>query len=80
MKRFQMLLLLLLIFFAGLFFVSIDNNSHNASSYKERPASHAEVYICQPAAITPYTVSYTHLDVYKRQASWYPWPLGQTGW
>ena len=54
MKRFQMLLLLLLIFFAGLFFVSIDNNSHNASSYKERPASHAEGYICQPAAITPY--------------------------
>ena len=41
MKRFQMLLLLLLIFFAGSVFISIDNNSHNVSSYKERPASHA---------------------------------------
>ena len=90
MKRFKMLLLLLLIFFAGLFFVSIDNNSHNISSYKEHPDTYTEGYVCHPATITPYTkassvypgpqkktsfrrgssfmpVSYTHLDVYKRQ-------------
>jgi len=55
MKRFKMLLLLLLIFFAGLFFVSIDNNSHNISSYKEHPDTYTEGYVCHPATITPYT-------------------------
>ncbi len=68
MKRFKMLLLLLLIFFAGLFFVSIDNNSHNISSYKEHPDTYTEGYVCHPATITPYT----------KASSVYPGPQKKT--
>ena len=68
MKSFKMLLLLLLIFFAGLFFVSIDNNSHNISSYKEHPDTYTEGYVCHPATITPYT----------KASSVYPGPQKKT--
>ena len=29
--------------------------------------THADVHVVFPAALTPTAVSYTHLDVYKRQ-------------